>query len=515
MLLFEWVVALLFGAVLLAALARRIGAPYPALLAVGGAALAFIPGVPLMTLDPGLALALFVAPVLLDAAHDASLRDLRDNWAPLAGLIVVAVGVTAVAIAWLARALRPEIPLSVALVLGAVVAPPDAAAATAVLRQVRLPHRIVTILEGESLLNDAVALLIYRLGVSAAVATSFSAARAVPLAVIAVLGSLVVGFLFARIAGALIERVTDPPSSIVLQFVSTFAVWTLADRAGLSGVLTIVAYAVTIARRGSTSMPARLRVPSFAVWDTVVFVLNVLAFVLIGLQIRPILAHLSPAQRARDVGFAAAVLGTVIGVRIVWVMAYNSVVRWKIHRFGLRQRRPMMRPSAKSGLLVSWCGMRGIVTLAAALALPEGFPQRGLIVLTSFAVVVGTLLVQGLTLKPLVLWLDLHDDNPVEREVRRGWMRALESALDSLEDDKSPEADALRGEYAAALEQITGDPEPELSPSLPSDGLRRQAVAAARATVTELRAKGDIGDDAFHALQEELDRLELSADRAP
>ncbi|HEX4446314.1 MAG TPA: cation:proton antiporter, partial [Polyangiaceae bacterium] len=305
---------------------------------------------------------------------------------------------------------------------------------------------------------------------------------------------------------------TDPPSSIVLQFVGTFAVWTLADRAGLSGVLTIVAYAVTIARNASARMPARLRVPSFAVWDTIVFVLNVLAFVLIGLQIRPILEHLSSAQRARDLGFAGAVLATVVVIRVAWVMAYNTVVRWKIHRFGVHQRRPMMRPTAKSGLLIAWCGMRGIVTLAAALALPEGFPQRDLIVLTSFAVVVGTLLVQGLTLKPLVLWLDLRDDNPVEREVRQGWTRALESALDSLKDDESPEADALRGEYATALQQITGEPEPELSPSLPSDALRRQAVAAARATVTELRARGDIGDDAFHALQEELDRLELSAE---
>ncbi|HEX4447509.1 MAG TPA: cation:proton antiporter, partial [Polyangiaceae bacterium] len=184
MLLFEWVVVLLFGAVLLAALARRIGAPYPTLLAVGGAALAFTPGVPRMTLDPGLALALFVAPVLLDAAHDASLRDLRDNWAPLTGLIVVAVGLTVVAVTVVTHVLRPAIPLAVALVLGAIVAPPDAAAATAVLRQVRPPHRIVTILEGESLLNDAVALLIYRLAMAAAVATSFSPGRAIPLALV-------------------------------------------------------------------------------------------------------------------------------------------------------------------------------------------------------------------------------------------------------------------------------------------------------------------------------------------
>jgi Na+/H+ antiporter len=511
MVLFEWVVALLFGAVLLSGLARRVGVPYPAFLAVGGAALALVPGGPRLELDPGLALALFVAPVLLDAAYDASLRDLRDNWGPLTGLIVAAVGLTAIGVALVAHALRPEIPLAVGLVLGAVVAPPDAAAATAVLRQVRPPHRILVILQGESLLNDAVALLVYRLGVAAVMVPGFSALRALPLSALIIVGSLIAGYLLARITQPLMARVTDVPSSIVLQFVGTFGVWILADRVGLSGVLTIVAYAVTIARR--TTTPARLRVPSFAVWDTVVFVLNVLAFMLIGLQIRPIFERLSPSQRTRDLEFAGIILATVIVIRVVWAMSYNTVIRWKIRRFGLHQPRPMLRPSVRSGLLISWCGMRGIVTLAAALAIPAEFPQRDLLVLTAFAVVIGTLLVQGITLRPLVSWLDVRDDNPVEREVLFGWARGLEAALGSLQNDETPEANALRFEYATALENLSGVERNELpSPSLPTDALRRQAVAAARLTVTELRSRGEIGDDAYHALEEELDRLELSAD---
>jgi Na+/H+ antiporter len=514
MVVFEWVVALLGGAVILAALAQRIGAPYPALLAVGGAVLALVPGGLRLSLDPSLALALFVAPVLLDAAYDASLRDLRDNWVPLTGLIVVAVCLTTAAVALVAHALRPELALAATIALGAIVAPPDAAAATAVLRQVRPPHRLLVILEGESLLNDAVALLIYRLAVAAALGLAASPGRAVPLLLVAVVGSLVAGFVLAHVIRWLAGRVTDVPSSIVLQFVSTFGVWLLAERVGLSGVLTIVSYAVTLARQGNDT-PARLRVPSFAVWDTVVFVLNVLAFVLIGLQIRPILERLSVTERLHDFGFAGAILVTVIAVRIVWVMSYNTVVRWKIGRFGVRERRPLTRPTAQSGLVVSWCGMRGIVTLAAALALPNRFPARDLIVLTAFAVVVGTLLVQGLTLRPLLRWLDLRDDHPVERDVQLGWSHALRAALASLESETVTEAVALRREYAIALQEVQRESvqQTRVPPPLPSDALRRRSIAAARDCVAGLRDHGDIGDDAFHALEEELDRLELSVDR--
>jgi monovalent cation/hydrogen antiporter len=169
MIVLQWILALLLGAVLLAALARRIGVPSPALLALGGVAVAFLPNGPRLSLDPELALALFVAPVLLDAAFDSSLRDLQDNWFPVTCLIVIAVSVTTAAVALVARWLVPAMPWAVAVALGAVVAPPDAAAATAVLKEVRLPHRLLVILEGESLLNDASALLIYRLAVGATV----------------------------------------------------------------------------------------------------------------------------------------------------------------------------------------------------------------------------------------------------------------------------------------------------------------------------------------------------------
>src|SRR5881396_2556822 len=414
----ETLLGLVLAAAILAALARRVGAPYPVFLALGGALLAFVPGAPSFTVPPELALALFIAPVLLDAAYDASPRDLKDNWAPITSLVVFAVGLTIAAVALVARTLLPGMPWAPAIALGAIVAPPDAAAATAVLRHFRPPHRILTILEGESLLNDASALLIYRLAVGAVAVNGFSIGAVAPTFLLAVAGSVVAGPALGWLTLRLIERVQDVPTAIILQFVSTFGVWIAADRIGLSGVLTMVCYAITVARTSPARTPARIRIPAYAVWETVVFMLNVLAFIFIGLQIRPILESLEPAARGRYFAVAFAVLLTVIVVRIAWHMSFNAVIRWRDRRFGFHPPRPMLRPTVGSGLVISWAGMRGIVTLAAALALPLGFPSRDLIVLVAFSVVLGTLVIQGLTLKPLLRALALRDGGPVEEEVR-------------------------------------------------------------------------------------------------
>ena len=441
---FESLLGVLLVAVLLAAAARRIGAPYPAFLAVGGALLAFIPGAPRFTIDPEVALALFVAPVLLDAAYDASPRDLKDLWAPITSLAVVSVLVTTAAVAAVARLLVPDMPWAAAVALGAIVSPPDAAAAMAVLRQLRPPHRIVTILEGEGLLNDASALLIYRLAVGATAMTALSIGRLVPSMLLVLVGSVVAGVVLARIFFWLLQGVQDVPTSIILQFISTFGVWILADRLGLSAILTIFCYAIAIARVAPARTPARLRVPSYAVWETAVFLLNVLAFVFIGLQLRPILSGLDAPTRARYFEFAAVVLGTVIVARIAWVMLHSGVVIWKNRRFGYRPPRPGMPPPTLAGsVVVSWAGMRGVITLAAALALPVeadggAFPYRGLIVLTAFAVVVGTLVLQGLTLAPLLRLLRFEDDDPVGREVVRAGQSALAAALAALDAGRVP-----------------------------------------------------------------------------
>jgi CPA1 family monovalent cation:H+ antiporter len=510
---FEELVALVLAAVVLAAAARRVGAPYPVFLALGGALLAFVPGAPSFRVLPELALAIFVAPVLLDAAYDTSPRDLRDNWAPVTGLAVFAVALTTAAVALMAHTLMPAMAWAPAIALGAVVAPPDAAAATAVLRQLRPPHRILTILEGESLLNDATALLIYRLAVGAVAANAFSIAAVAPTFLFAVAGSVVagpaLGWLFLR----LINRVQDVPTAILLQFVSTFGVWMLADRVGLSPVLTMVCFAIAVARTAPARTPARIRVPAYAVWDTVVFVLNILAFIFIGLQIRPILESLQPAVRGRYFAVAGAVFLTVIVVRIAWHMPFNAVIRRRDRRLGFHPPRPMLRPSVGSGLIISWAGMRGIVTLAAALALPAAFPFRDLIVLTAFSVVLGTLTLQGLTLKPLLRALDLRDDDPVGHELGAARERALRAGLASFENDPSPIAEEVRQEFIAHLAPVDTDSDAGNARQSTHSDIHHTALQAARHAVLAMRAGDEIGDDAFHQMEEELDWLEMAVGR--
>jgi CPA1 family monovalent cation:H+ antiporter len=509
---FEWIIALLLGAVVLSALARQIKVPYPTFLAIGGVLLAFVPSGPSWTLEPDLALALFVAPVLLDAAYDTSLRDLRNNWLPVSTLVFLAVGVTTATVAALAHWLVPDMPWVAAVALGAIVAPPDAAAATAILRQVSLPYRIVKILEGESLLNDASALLIYRVAVRAAAVEHLRWSEFAPSVALALVGSLVAGYLFARFWLLLSRRVNEAPSAIILQFAGTFTVWILAERLGLSGILTIVAYAITIARTAPARTPARLRVPAYAVWETAVFILNVLAFMLIGMQLRPIWTRLDEAVRTEYLANAAYVLIAVILARIAWVMVYGLTLRALIALGLVHPRSARTVPTIKSGLVVSWCGMRGIVTLAAAYALPENFPSRDLILLTAFAVVLGSLVLQGLTLRPLILALKLKDDDPVGVEVARARATAYRAALEEIDGDPSEEAEILRLEYRAMLMRDESDPDGGVPTSeLPADPLRRRAIGAARRSILSLRRSEEIGDDAFHQIEEELDRAELSA----
>jgi monovalent cation/hydrogen antiporter len=509
---FEALLGVLLVATVLAAVARRVGAPYPAFLALGGAVLAFVPGAPRITIEPEVALALFVAPVLLDAAYDTSPRDLRDHWIPVTSLAVVSVILTTIAVAFVVRRLVPGMPLAAAVALGAIVAPPDAAAATAVLRQLRPPHRILTILEGESLLNDATALLIYRLAVGAVAMSAFSVQSVAPSLLLILVGSAALGLGLAWITLRVSQKIRDVPTAIIVQFVTTFGVWIVADRLGLSAVLTMVCFAIAVARRSPETTPARIRIPSYAVWETAVFLLNVLAFILIGLQMRRIVAAFEPGMRERYFWVAGLSLVTVIVVRIVWVMLHTSVAVGWIRRFGFHPRRPIQPPTLKGGVVVSWSGMRGILSLAAAAALPDAFPYRDLIVLIAFAVVLGTLVIQGLTLRPLIQRLALEDDDPVGREVEAARRRALEAALSSLDGDESSTAVSVRQEILDHLQHDAAEAnEPEPS-HLSHLEIHRRALSAARRAVFEMRAREEIGDDAFHRLEEELDWAEMGVE---
>jgi CPA1 family monovalent cation:H+ antiporter len=367
----------------------------------------------------------------------------------------------------------------------------------------------MVILEGESLLNDATALLIYRAAVLAALGawTGWSGAPGLGLAVA---GSVLLGCALGRLWPVVSRHITDIPTSVVTQFVTTFAVWIVAERLMLSPVITLVCYAMTLARRtGGSVMDGPRRIQSYAVWDVAVFVLNVLAFILAGLQLRPILAGVHSMATPGAFGFAGAVLGTAVLVRIVWVMGYNTVARWKHRRSAAPPPWPVTPPTVATGLLNAWCGMRGVVTLATALALPEGFPFRDLILLSAFGVVLGTLVIQGLTLRPLMLLLKLSDSGEVEKEVRLARQRVAQVALGVLNAADGPDR-ALRDEQAALLRHARHGPSPEDAALLLA---RRQLLEAQRQALVQLRAARDIGDDAFHVVEEELDAFEFYSER--
>ncbi|MGV3623656.1 MAG: Na+/H+ antiporter [Archangium sp.] len=505
MLVFEIVIALLLGGALLSMVSRRIGAPYPAIVALAGAGLALMPGTPGLSLAPELALTLFVAPVLLDAAFDSSLRDLRANWKTITSLALGAVVLTVAAVAFVARLLVPDMPWAVAIALGAIVAPPDAAAATAVLKQLKPPHRLMVILEGESLFNDASALLIYRLAVGVAVSGSLTVSSAVPTLLFVTFGSLALGYALSFVMLAWTKRIDDVAVAVVVQFCGAFGVWVLAERLHLSGILTIVVFAMAVSRRAAEATPARMRVPSFAVWEFAAFVLNVLAFILVGFQLKTILDRTPMTTVVTWLGIAGAVTVTTILARIVYVMAAT----W------LRGAKSATTP--KESLVASWAGMRGIVTLAAALALPEeGFPYRDLIIFLAFAVVLGTLVLQGITLKPLIRRMQLKDDGEVEREVQHARVETLRAAVSALSAlPVSDVSDALQRRYSVQLKRA------ETESAEITDEVRQQqadedakivnvATSAERQKLLTMRADGTIGDAAFQRVEQELDFEEIS-----
>ncbi len=511
MLIFETVLALLLGATVLSAVATRAGIPSPTLLALGGAIIAFIPGAPKLDLPPELILALFVAPILLDAAHDASLRDLRDAWRPVAFLALVAVALTTAAVAVTAKQIFADLPWAAAIAMGALLSPPDAVAALAVLRHVNPPHRIRKVLEGESLLNDASALLIYKLAVAAVAVGAFSIGGALSTFVLVFVGSVFAGWLLAWIPIWQMRFVEDTATFVILEFVMTFGVWLIAEELGLSGVVTIVVFGLTVARRTSSSIPPRVRVSSFAIWDAATAVLNTLAFTLIGLQTRPILESLEQTERVHEIVAALAILVIVVAVRFMWVLAYHAVAgRKRAFRVATSSKPPH---SLKAAVVIGWSGMRGIVTLAAALALPPTFPYHDFILLTAFVVVLGTLVLQGMTLRPLLRLLRLPADTVVEEEINVARKAALKAAIGELDkDNTSAAAQRLKREYEAALLQTRRGEDPHDSAD---NALRRQVLTKSRQALDELRGTGEIGDDAYRLVEEELDWLDLSARPAP
>ncbi len=496
---FESLVALLLMAVVLLQVARRTPIPYPTMLATAGVIVALVPGSPAIALEGHTALALFIAPVLLDAAFDFPLAAIRRLWRPLVALAVVAVLLTTAVVAWIGW-MFAGLPIAAAITLGAIVAPPDAAAATTVLRSASLPRRAVQELTGESLLNDATALLLF--GAAVAIQSHGGIDGGVALRLgFAVPGGIALGLACAWLFQFIIPYTRSSFGGNLLEFVNTFLAWLLAERLGLSAVLCVVTMAMFIANSPRMQIDARNRIQSFAVWGVAVFVLNVVAFLLMGMQARAIIGGMSPERLREAAGVAAMVVAGVVVTRLVWVLVYNRLsarYRW------LRDAEPA---SLAQGVVIGWCGMRGLVTLATAFALPSDFPQRDLITLSAFAVVLATLVVQGLTLTPLIRLLGLGSGD--DREEHRAAERALgDAALAAVAGAEGRIADEVRRQFEIDRAAIEG------GEACGNFNQRRQlklkAITAQRERLRKLRDEDAIGAEAFERLQEELDWRELA-----
>ena len=430
----ETILALLGLTTLLAFGAHKAKVPYPIFLVIGGMAVAFVPSLPSVSLDPQLVFLFFLPPILYAAGYFTSWRDFRANLVSITLLAVGLVVATTLAVAFVVVTLVPGVPWSAALVLGAIVSPPDAVAATAIARRVRLPRRIVTILEGESLVNDATGLVLLKFASAAIVTGHFAvlpgAVEFAGMVVGGVAVGLALGWLFAQAQRFLDDAILATTTSLLFSFV----VYIVAEHVHVSGVLATVTAGVVQGRYVPRILSSRTRMDSTAVWQTVIFLLNALVFVLIGLQLPVVLKTLDwPWPVVVDGIFAT--FGTVVAVRLAWMFPGAYVPRYLFPKY--RARHPY--PPWQAVVVVGWAGMRGVVSLAAALSLPlvladgQPFPARSLIIFITFAVILGTLVVQGLSLAPLVRWLRVEEDRSGEKEERHARLALAEAALEHLD----------------------------------------------------------------------------------
>lgn len=498
---FESLLALLLAAILLLQVSRRLSLPYPAMLAAAGVVLALVPGSPMISFEPGTALALFMAPVVLDAAYDFPIGAVRRMRQQLIFFAVFAVLATAALVAFAGWKLM-GLPIAAAVVLGAIVAPPDAAAATAVLKALSIPRDADTVLKGESLFNDATALLLFTGALTVLSKGALTAGVGLRIA-LAVPGGLLFGYVCALFFRRVIRFVGNTLGGNLLQFVVAWLLWIVADHLRLSAVLTTIAFAMTIAQSPQVTSGTRMRVQSFAVWSAVVFGLNVFAFLLMGLQGRSIIGRMDPAHLRESFTFAGVVVAVVVIARLAIVIGFDRLNAWWARLHG--------RPSPTSwrrAALEGWTGMRGFVTLATAIALPASFPQRDVVVLTAFFVVLATIVVQGLTLVPLVHVLKLDDGDTLRQEVANGRCRLASAALAALDGRTSREADHVRHVYLIQRDALKGPSGGRASRAMRELGL--SAVRAQREELEQMRADDAIGADTYLLLQEELDWTELT-----
>jgi CPA1 family monovalent cation:H+ antiporter len=516
----ELVLGLLAMVATLTLLGRKLPVPLPILQVLGGLLLGLVPGVPRVHLSPDLVFLVLLPPLLYPAALFTSWRDFHANLRPILLLAVGLVLFTTVAVGFLAQALIPNMPLAAGLVLGAIVSPPDAVAATAIAQRLHVPRRIVTILEGESLVNDATALVAYRFGAAAVVTGMVSWSRITGEFFIVGLGGVLVGLTVGYLTAKIQKRIDDPPIEITLSLLTPFAAYLPAEHFGVSGVLAVVAAGLHNGWHAPEYMTSRTRLQAGPVWEMIEFLLNGFIFILIGLQLPEVLHALSGYSTARLVWYAVVVSLAVILVRVAWVFPATYLPRLLFP--SIRQNDPY--PSWRHVTVVAWTGMRGVVSLAAALALPlitqsgAAFPGRDLILFLTFVVILATLVVQGLSLPLLIRGLGIKGDDVTEREETLARLRANQAALARIDElclaGQVPAelSQRLRSEYEERIEQLQRmGGEGRAGRGLFSadyERLSREALKMERATILELRNQRAINDEVLRRIQRDIDLAE-------
>ncbi len=513
----EIIILLLAAVLALTTLSQRMVIPYPILIVLGGLLLGILPGVPTVTFHPDLVFLVFLPPILWAAAYFTSFRDFRQNLRPISLLAVGLVLATTAAVAVVAHLLLPGISWPGALVLGAIVSPPDAVSATAIARRLHIPGRIVTILEGESLVNDATALVVYRAAVGAVITGTFSWSDALLDFAFAAITGILLGVAVSFLTRWALCATEDSFTQIGMTLLAPYLAWVTAETVHGSAVLACVAGGLHLRRNFSGAVSPATRIQARAVWEVLVFLLNGVIFILIGLQLGALRQAIPAGQGGTLLIAALSVSAAAIVVRLIWVPLAAIIPRALP---SIRKRDPM--PPWAALFVIGWTGMRGIVTLAAAMALPvttaagTPFPFRAEILLISFAVILVTLVGQGLSLPPLIRLLPtLPDPRNVEEEERLGREHAATAALRRLDGLAGehwllPEqVDRLRLHYGRRVERfaVNGQPDQECSTEvqLAFRRLRHETLSAERLALIALRNDGTISDEVLHRLEHELD----------
>jgi Na+/H+ antiporter len=520
------IVGLLVAVAGLSALAHRLNIPYPIVLVIGGALFGFVPGIPNVALNPDVVLVVFLPPLLYSAAFFANFGDIRSSLRAITLSSVGLVLVTMAAVAVVAHELVPGLPWSAAFALGAIVSPTDPLAAAEVMRRLGVPRRLVSSVEGEGLFNDATALVAYRVAVAAAVGGSFSLGHATVRLVAAGAGGIAIGLAVGWLVAQMRKRIADAQVSIAVSLLSGYAAFVPADAIGASGVLAAVTTGIYMGICGPRIIPARIRLQGFYVWDILDFILNATLFVLVGLQLHSVVGALGNYSWTSLVGYAAAVSGVAIAMRLVWLFTVPYAIR-------LIDRRPSQRArrvGANARLVVGWAGMRGSVSLAAALALPietdsgAPFPARNLIIFLTFAVIFATLVLQGLSLPALIRRMGVTDDGDEESEELKARLYATKAALTQIDElakadwTRDDTIDRLRRAYEYRKRRLAArggwiEDDGYEDRSLTYQQTLQAVLGAQRSRLVELRDQGEISNQTMNRVIRDFDleesRLEI------